>query len=51
MHQHTLFWKKHDGKNQSKGFGTQVVKSWYWYENWIDFIIVELKKGGNNGTN
>ena len=44
MHQHTLFWKKHDGKNTSKGYGTMVVKTWYWYENWIEFIISELKK-------
>ena len=29
MHQHTLFWKKHDGKNQARGFGTTVVKAWY----------------------
>ena len=30
-----LFWKKHDGKNTSKGYGTMVVKTWYWYENWL----------------
>ena len=42
MHQHTLFWKKHDGKNTDKGFGTKVVKLWYWYENWVTFIISEL---------
>lgn len=44
MHQHTLFWKTHDGKNQSKGFGTTVVSTWYWYENWIFYVIGELKK-------
>ncbi|MBP7795883.1 MAG: DUF3644 domain-containing protein [Elusimicrobiales bacterium] len=44
MYQHTLFWKKHDGKNPDKGFGTRVVKTWYWYQNWIDFIINELSK-------
>jgi len=44
MYQHTQFWKKHDGKNPSKGFGTFVANYWYWYENWIDFIIRELKK-------
>jgi Protein of unknown function (DUF3644) len=42
MHQHTLFWKKHDGKNPSKGFGTMVVKTWYWYHHWPIFIISEL---------
>lgn len=44
MHQHTLFWQKHDGKNPVKGFGAKVVKTWYWYHNWIDFIISELSK-------
>ncbi|OVE74578.1 hypothetical protein BVX95_01995 [archaeon D22] len=43
MYQHTQFWRKHDGKNPSKGFGTNVVKSWFWYQNWIDFIVDELK--------
>jgi len=38
------FWQKHDGKNQNKGFGTMVVKTWYWYQNWIDYIIKELGK-------
>ncbi len=44
MHQHTLFWQKHNGKDSAKGFGTKVVKTWYWYQNWIDFIISELSK-------
>lgn len=44
MYQHTLFWKAHDGKNPDKGFGTTVVKTWYWYENWVSYIIGELEK-------
>lgn len=44
MHHHTLFWKEHDGKNPSKGFGTTVVKTWCWYQNWIDYVIGELGK-------
>jgi hypothetical protein len=44
MHQHTLFWKKHDGKNPGKGYGTMVVKTWFWYQNWITFAIAELSK-------
>ncbi|MBU0459662.1 MAG: DUF3644 domain-containing protein [Nanoarchaeota archaeon] len=47
MHNHTLFWKKHKARDQSKGYGVKVVKTWYWYENWIDFIISELKKVQN----
>lgn len=46
VHEHTIFWKKHDGKNPSKGFGYNVAgKFWYWYENWVTYIITELKKG------
>lgn len=44
MFNHTQFWKKHDGKNPEKGYGAKVVKTWYWYENWVDFVIKELKK-------
>ena len=44
MHQHTLFWQKHDGKNPEKGLGTKVEKTWCWYQNWVDFIISELSK-------
>jgi hypothetical protein len=44
MHQHTLFWKEHDAKNTAKGYGTSVVKSWYWYQHWPTFIIAELTK-------
>jgi len=42
IYQHTLFWKKYDGKNPDKGFGTLVEKTWYWYQKWIDYIIIEL---------
>lgn len=44
MYQHTEFWKKHDGKNPDKGFGVTISKQWYWYENWVNFVIKELKK-------
>jgi hypothetical protein len=44
MHQHTLFWQARDGKNPDKGFGTTVVKTWYWYQNWVAFVIDELTK-------
>lgn len=43
MYQHTLFWRKHNGKDPKNGFGTMVVNTWYWYQNWIDFVISELK--------
>ena len=43
MHQHTVFWHEHDGKNPSNGFGAMIVKTWYWYQNWIDYVISKLK--------
>lgn len=42
IHHHTDIWKQYDGKNPSKGYGVQIAKTWYWYENWINFAI-----GGN----
>ncbi|TXG76356.1 DUF3644 domain-containing protein [Candidatus Dojkabacteria bacterium] len=50
LYDHTNFWKRHDGKNPSKGFGTEVVGYWYWYQNWIDFIISELSKERDKKT-
>lgn len=42
-YQHTLLWKKYDGKNPDNGFGTIVADYWFWYQKWIDFIISKLK--------
>jgi hypothetical protein len=44
MHQHTLLWREYDAKNPDKGFGTTVVKTWYWYQHWAIFIASELSK-------
>jgi hypothetical protein len=49
MHDHTIFWQKHDGKNPAKGYGTMVVKTWYWYQNWVTFVISELSKALETG--
>jgi hypothetical protein len=38
IHQHTLLWKKEDAKNQNKNYGVQVVNTWYWYQEWFDFV-------------
>jgi hypothetical protein len=35
MHHHTDLWKSLDARSQSKGFGVQVSKVWYWYEPWL----------------
>jgi hypothetical protein len=35
MHTHTNLWQSLNAKENGKGFGVQVAKTWYWYENWI----------------
>ena len=50
MHQHTAFWKQHNGKDPGKGFGTNVVKTWCWYQTWVDYVYKTLmNEGSNNG--
>jgi len=36
--QHAKLWQKADGKNPSKGFGVRLEKTWYWYENWFEYV-------------
>lgn len=38
MNEHTNLWKKHDAKNEAKGFGVKVVNAWYWYEGWVSIV-------------
>ena len=38
MHHHTLFWKTMDGRNPGKGYGVLVVRTWYWYDRWVDEV-------------
>lgn len=43
--QHTDLWKQHDAKKPPKGYGVDVCGTWYWYQNWVDFIIEHLNAG------
>jgi hypothetical protein len=38
MYWHTELWKKEDGKNPGKGYGTEIGTTWYWYERWVDRV-------------
>jgi hypothetical protein len=38
MHSHTQLWKSLDAKNPSKKLGVQIVKTWYWYEPWLEMV-------------
>jgi len=46
-HQHTRLWQKENAKNPSKGFGAQVENTWYWYENWLNFVEEHCKKNAD----
>jgi hypothetical protein len=38
MHHHTELWKNEDAKNPAKGLGVIVVKTWHWYDTWLDHV-------------
>jgi len=38
MHQHTQLWKSLDARNQAKGLGVLVAKTWYWYDSWLKLV-------------
>jgi hypothetical protein len=35
---HTNLWQEMDAKNPVNGFGVMVLKTWYWYDSWIDQV-------------
>ncbi|MBI4298259.1 MAG: DUF3644 domain-containing protein [Chloroflexi bacterium] len=38
MHYHTVLWKSLKAKDPGRGYGYQVVRTWYWYNRWIDEV-------------
>jgi hypothetical protein len=45
MHDHTLLARQLDARKSGKGYGVQVAKTWYWYENWIAKVTEKLAEG------
>ncbi len=45
---HTKLWQMMNAKDRVKGFGVQVERTWYWYDNWIDQV---RKHCQDNATN
>lgn len=41
QHFHTKLWKRLDAKNPKEGYGVFVVKTWYWYETWLNRVREE----------
>jgi hypothetical protein len=35
MSHHTDLWKSRDAKSNSKVYGVQIAKTWYWYDSWL----------------
>ena len=48
IYQHTQLWKDEKAKDKSKGFGVLVVRTWYWYESWIEFVRKHCEENKNN---
>lgn len=30
--------EKNGGKNNTKGYGVQIIKTWYWYDSWLAVV-------------
>ncbi|MGL4347205.1 MAG: DUF3644 domain-containing protein [Chitinophagaceae bacterium] len=44
MYKHTQLWYNADGKNPVYSYGVMVVKTWYWYEKWLQYVKSHCKK-------
>jgi hypothetical protein len=44
QYQHTQLWKTEKAKEINKGFGVQVATTWYWYENWKNYVLNYCQK-------
>jgi len=38
MHYHIKLWQANDAKEPAKSYGVLIVGTWYWYENWLNFV-------------
>jgi hypothetical protein len=45
MHDHTILVTQLDARKAGKGYGVQVAKTWYWYENWLEKGNEKLAEG------
>lgn len=39
MTNHTNIWQELNAKDKKKNFGVEVESKWYWYDNWIEFLL------------
>lgn len=41
---HAELWRELDAKGPSKGYGVQIAKTWYWYEQWVEVVRTHCKR-------
>jgi hypothetical protein len=49
-HHHTDLWKEKEAKSPGKGYGTQIAKTWYWYETWLQVVEAYCKQNKDSLT-
>jgi Protein of unknown function (DUF3644) len=47
VNKHTDIWKSEDAKNLKKGFGANIEGTWFWYETWLERVIVICTQSGS----
>ena len=48
MFHHTKLWKEKDGKNPNKSYGVMIIKTWHWYQSWLDLVLDHCKKNAKD---
>jgi hypothetical protein len=38
VYHHTKLWQSRNAKDANKCYGTQVLKTWYWYDSWVEEV-------------
>lgn len=38
LQNHTVLWQQRDAKKPTKGYGVELEKRWYWYDNWVNVV-------------
>lgn len=48
MYDHTKLWKEKDGKNPNKSYGVMVIKTWHWYDSWLNLVLDHCEKNAKD---
>lgn len=50
MRDHTLLATELEARKPAKGYGVQVARTWYWYDNWLTKVTEKLAEGWSRPT-